>query len=183
MSKSISKPRILLDSEMMTATLRVFPDPCLRVVCKGVKSFDHELNRLVEALRHTLKHQTMGVGIAAPQIGVLWQVALVDVSPRVPGATEIILINPVIEKTEGERLSHEGCMSLPEYTGYVQRPQIVSYRYYDLKGRLCHKKSDGLEAVCVQHEIDHLQGKLFFDRVVTLKTDMQPRHWKKKLKR
>ncbi len=137
---------------------------------------------MIQALRHIMKNQKMGVGIAAPQAGIALQLALVDVSARVAGAEEIVLINPRILEARGEILSHEGCMSLPEYTGYVQRAQTLSYEYQDCSGKLCRRESSGLEAVCIQHEIEHLQGKLFFDRVVTLKTDMQPRHWKKKLK-
>jgi peptide deformylase len=164
----------------MTHSIRTFPDPCLRAICAPVKSFGPDLDRIIDSLRHMMKHQKMGVGIAAPQAGISLQLALIDVSSRIPGAAEIILINPRIAEACGETLSHEGCMSLPEYTGYVQRSQTVVYEYYDQTGKLCWKKSEGLEAVCVQHEIDHLQGKLFFDRVVTLKTDMQPRHWKNK---
>jgi peptide deformylase len=164
----------------MSSVIRTFPDPCLRVLCKPVQSFDQALERLIHSMRLTMRNQKMGVGIAAPQVGILLQIALVDVSARVPGAGEIVLINPEIDKLSGETLSHEGCMSLPEYTGYVQRAAEVSYRYYDQNGKLCYRKSEGIEAVCIQHEMDHLQGKLFFDRVVTLKTDMQPRHWKKK---
>jgi len=165
---------------MSPKTIRIFPDPCLRIQCKSIKSFDRDLERMIQALRHIMKNQKMGVGIAAPQAGIPLQLALVDVSARVAGAEEIVLINPRILEARGEILSHEGCMSLPEYTGYVQRAQTLSYEYQDSAGKLCRRESSGLEAVCVQHEIDHLQGKLFFDRVVTLKTDMQPRHWKKK---
>lgn len=167
----------------MNHSVRIFPDPCLRGLCEPVRVFDSALIALIATLRQTMRQQKMGVGIAAPQIGVLLQVALINVSGRIPGAKEIILINPELEKLEGEILSHEGCMSLPEYTGYVQRFQSLQYRTHDIEGRKIVKRSEGLEAVCVQHEIDHLKGKLFFDRVVTLKTDMQPRHWKKKVKR
>jgi len=125
----------------------------------------------------------MGIGIAAPQIGISLQVAIVDIRPRVPEAREIILINPQILNREGETLSHEGCMSLPEYTGYVERAQKIVYQALTPDGKLVQSHSEGLEAICIQHEIDHLNGKLFFDRVVTLKTDMQPRHWKKKIRR
>ena len=167
----------------MQHAIRVFPDPCLRQRCEPVRHFDRSLQQLIENLRKVMHQQKMGIGIAAPQIGVTQQVAIVDVSARVSGAKEIVLINPVLEKTGGETLSHEGCMSLPEYTGYVQRAESIRYRYQTLTGEGCTGESSGLEAICIQHEMDHLQGQLFFDRVTTLKTDMQPRHWKKKTKR
>ncbi len=168
---------------MTTSRIRVFPDSCLRKICTPVRSFDGELKELVMHLRQIMQNQKMGIGIAAPQIGVLRQVALVNVSVRVEKAQELVLINPVIRWMAGENLSHEGCMSLPEYTGYVQRAARVGIRYQDLSGNSVDYEAEGLEAVCIQHELDHLQGKLFFDRVVTLKTDMHPRHWKKKTRR
>lgn len=165
---------------MHSSSIRIFPDTILRQKCLPVHDFGPSLEGLVRKMRQIMKNQKMGIGIAAPQIGTAVQAALVDVSSRVAGAREHILINPVILEAEGVYLSHEGCMSLPEYTGYVERASRVRVRCQLLSGEFTEYTCEGLEAVCVQHELDHLQGKLFFDRVVTLKTDMQPRHWKKK---
>ncbi len=121
----------------------------------------------------------MGIGIAAPQLGLGLRIAVVDVRARDPAAKLLILINPEIISHQGQKLSHEGCMSLPEYVGYLQRWETVKIQFQDPNGRLCIRECSGLEAVCVQHEVDHLDGKLFFDRVVAFKTDMLPRHWKR----
>ena len=124
--------------------------------------------------------QKMGIGIAAPQMGVPQQVIIVDVGKRSPGAKEHVLINPELVWHAGETLSHEGCMSLPEYTGYLKRFDKIRVCYQDIDGTTRELAAAGIEAICLQHEMDHLQGRLFFDHVLTLKTDMLPRHWKRK---
>lgn len=127
-----------------------------------------------------MRTQPDGIGIAAPQIGISKQIAIVDVSPRIPGAKRILLINPVILKTEQETISREGCMSLPEYSAYLKRFNRVMVGWYDEKGAYHSKWAEGIEAICIQHEVDHLMGKLFIDRVVCLKSDMIPRKAKTK---
>ncbi len=122
----------------------------------------------------------MGVGIAAPQLGLSLKMAVVDVRARVPEAARLVLINPEIIAHAGEQLSHEGCMSLPEYSGYLHRWTKVTVRYQDILGTEHVKEALGLEAVCIQHEIDHLNGILFFDRVIQLKTGMRPRDLREK---
>ena len=124
--------------------------------------------------------QKMGVGIAAPQLGLNLRIAVVDVKTRIPDAERLVLINPEIVTHEGEQLSHEGCMSLPEYSGYLPRWAKVKVRYQNTLGQSRIKEAAGLEAVCIQHELDHLAGILFFDRVVQLKTGMKPRDAKRK---
>ena len=119
-----------------------------------------------------MKAQRHGIGIAAPQIGVSKQVALVDVSPRIPEAQEIILINPKVLETRGKKSSREGCMSIPDYTGRIKRYNWVHVSWQNERGEYRQKVAEGIEAVCIQHEIDHLNGQLFIDRIVSLQRDL-----------
>lgn len=158
--------------------IRVFPDPVLRKVCEPITDFGAKTQALALMMAQMIKTQRHGIGIAAPQIGVLKQMAIVDVSSRIPGAEPLILINPVILEAREQGPSREGCMSLPEYTGLLSRFFWIKFQTRSLKGEMVEKISAGLEAVCIQHEIDHLHGKLFMDRVGSLKKDMIPRSLK-----
>jgi peptide deformylase len=122
-----------------------------------------------------MEAQPSGIGIAAPQIGILQQIAIVDVSDRVRAAKRLYLVNPRLLEAKDEILSREGCMSLPEYTAYLKRYNQVRVAWQDENGEHQEKAAIGIEAICIQHEIDHLQGMLFIDRVTALKTDMIPR--------
>ncbi len=155
--------------------IRVFPDPVLRKTCAPVTDFGPKTQALVLKMTEMIKSQRHGIGIAAPQIGISRQIAVVDVRSRVQSADLIILINPVILEASDEQPSREGCMSLPEYTGLLTRFFRIKFQTRNLKGEMLEKISTGIEAVCVQHEIDHLHGKLFMDRVASLKKDMIPR--------
>ncbi|MBI3306228.1 MAG: peptide deformylase [Candidatus Omnitrophica bacterium] len=155
--------------------IRLFPDPILRKPAKAVTQFNKLLEKQIDDLAGAMKHQPSGIGIAAPQAGISLQLAIVDVSSRIPGATRHVLINPEILEIHTPRLSREGCMSLPEYTANLKRYDWIKIRFQDLDRRWIILTASGIEAVCIQHEIDHLQGKLFLDRVASLKTDMFPR--------
>lgn len=165
---------------MAQAGIRLFPDPILRKKAKTVSKFGPSLKPILSALMDTLRAQPSGIGIAAPQIGISQRIVIVDVSARVPGAKLMILINPEIQKTWEQRPSREGCMSVPEYTGNLHRFNQVQIVWHDPEGRRNQKIAAGLEAVCIQHEIDHLNGVLFLDHVSSLKTDMIPRDLKSK---
>lgn len=165
---------------MSLARICLFPEPVLRKKCKPVQLFDQNLKKTVETMLNTMKAQVMGIGIAAPQIGIDQRIVIVDVSARVPGAVCRIMINPQILTQSGEKISHEGCMSLPDYTGYLTRFDHVEVEYTDEEGRFVQCKASGIEAVCIQHELDHLEGKLFIDRVTSLKADMIPRSTKRR---
>lgn len=158
--------------------VRIFPDPVLRAPCSPVVEFDAKTRDLALKMAQMIQSQRHGIGIAAPQIGISKQIAVVDVRSRVPEAERLILINPVILEARDEQPSREGCMSLPDYTGMLKRFFWIKFRAQDEAGRCYEKISAGIEAVCVQHEIDHLNGKLFMDRVGSLKKDMIPRSLK-----
>ena len=160
---------------MKAAIIRNFPDPILRKKAQTVTNFDRSLLKLVALLIRTMKHQPNGIGIAAPQIGVSQSVAIVDVSCRDPHAKCLILVNPVILEKKDPEMRKEGCMSLPDYTAYLKRHRWVRFRWQDENGLRHEKISAGIEAICVEHEVDHLNGVLFIDRVACLKTELFPR--------
>ena len=162
----------------MTNPVRLFPDSVLRQKTARVKDFDAKLQAIVRKLEVAMRSHPAGIGIAAPQIGLPLQIAVVDVSTRVSGAERLILVNPAIIQGSEKRLSREGCMSLPEYTAQLIRFEKIRVLWQDLSGRRCEGVFCGLQAVCIQHEIDHLQGFLIIDRVVSLKRDLIPRPFK-----
>ncbi len=160
---------------MNPASLRIFPNPILRKKAQRVTVFDRSLLKLVAALVRVMKSQPRGIGIAAPQIGTARAVAIVDVSKREPQAERLILVNPVILETREPETRKEGCMSLPDYTAFLKRHRWVRFRWQDTQGEFHEKVSTGIEAICVEHEVDHLNGVLFIDHVTCLKTDLLPR--------
>lgn len=164
----------------MGAKIRLFPDPALRKKAQPVGSFSsHSLHSIVELLVETMSRQPSGIGIAAPQIGIPKRIAIVDVSARISGAERLVLINPEILETWDVKLSREGCMSVPDYTAHLKRFGRVCVSWQTISGQRRRKIATGIEAVCIQHEVDHLNGILFLDHVASLKTDMIPRIDKK----
>lgn len=160
---------------MTHSEIVLYPNSILRAKNKQVSQFGSDLGKIIDRLGRTMDKQRHGIGIAAPQIGINLQLAIVDVSKRVPEAKRLVLINPKILDQKNEKRSREGCMSLPEYTADLKRYDWIKFQYQDQTGRTLVREALGIEAICIQHEIDHLQGILFFDRVAALKTDMIPR--------
>jgi len=160
---------------MAVLPIRLFPDLILRKHSQFVGSINREIRRFLNDLIETLYAQPSGIGIAASQVGEAARIIVVDVSPRDPSKKRHILINPVILKTSGEVLSREGCMSLPDYTANVKRAEKAYVEWLDESGRRHRKWATGIESICLQHEVDHLNGILFIDRVGSLKTDVFPR--------
>jgi len=170
----------IFNSNMAKKTLIFFPDPILRKRAKRVDLFDaRKLRQIRQDLEDSLKSQRHGIGIAAPQIGLSIKIVLIDVSSRVKGTKPLFLINPLIKDAREEGLSREGCMSLPDYTAPLKRYHWIDVAWQDEDGVFRQKACTGIEAICVQHEIDHLEGILFLDRVASLKKDMIPRPRKK----
>ena len=160
---------------MSLLSIRKFPDPVLRKPAVPVERIDRRIRSFVDSLIKTMRNQPGGIGIAATQVGSLKQIAIVDVSLKVPNAGLVILINPVIVTFEDEEVFREGCMSLPDYTANVKRARRITVKYQDIELKSCEIITSGLEARCIQHEIDHLHGKLFLDRVASVKSDVFPR--------
>ncbi len=148
-----------------------YPDPMLRVVCREVSPRDPRLPSLIEDLRDTLRISP-GIGLSAPQIGVALRVILVDLTDRERDKRPILLINPVILSMGSPRIIREGCLSIPQYTANVERMERIEVKGRDEQWREVVVSTSGLEAVAIQHEIDHLDGVLFIDRVACLKRDL-----------
>ena len=154
--------------------VRLFPDPVLRKPSRAVPR-PEDARGLIQRLTETMLSQPNGIGIAAPQLGENVRVFIMDVSPRDPSKKRHIMINPAMVSRGREVMSREGCMSLPDYTANVRRSEWVTVVWQNEKGRRQKKTFRGIEARCVQHEMDHLEGLLILDRVACLKTDVLPR--------
>ena len=157
---------------MPSLKIRTFPDSALRKISEPIIKVDNSLRSFIDRLIETMRHQPGGIGIAAPQVGVLKRIAIVDVSLKVPGARLLILINPVIISTENYQVSREGCMSLPDYTANIRRAERLLIKWQDFSLKEHQMTAEGLEARCIQHEVDHLNGMLFVDRAASLKSDV-----------
>ena len=155
----------------------IYPDPRLKEVCSPVADFDQSVTDLLRDLVDTMVAAGHSVGIAAPQIGDLRRVVVVDVSGSKLGKKQdnhglLQMVNPEIIRREGEQLVREGCMSVPDYTGNVTRAEEIVVRFLDENRQQQVIRAEGFEAVAIQHELDHLDGLLFLDRVSSLKTDI-----------
>lgn len=149
---------------MAILKLYTFDDPVLRKKCKPVKKFDKELNDLVRDMEETMK-SLKGVGLAAPQVGYPIQLCIVDVGDGLH-----VLINPEIIKTDGIDYGPEGCLSFPDIYGDVERFKKVVVKGFNRKGKGIKIEAEDFMARAVQHEVDHLQGKLFITHADNLRT-------------
>lgn len=162
---------------MAVKEVLLYPDPCLKEVCAPVEEFDATARQLLRDLVDTMIDAGHSVGVAAPQIGVIRRAVVVDVSKSKLGKKQknhglLQMVNPeIIEKT-GNQIVREGCMSVPEYTGNVTRAERIVVQFLDQNGELQVITTEGFEAIAIQHELDHLDGYLFLDRVSSLKTDL-----------
>ncbi|MBI5598723.1 MAG: peptide deformylase [Deltaproteobacteria bacterium] len=145
-----------------------YPDPVLKEKSLEVTAVSEGLKDLIRDLVDTLRSGP-GVGLAAPQVGILKRIIVVDVTSRAAGGGLIILINPVITASKGSKTVREGCLSIPEYTADVKRAEDVIVEGLDEEGGAVKIASTGLEAIALQHEIDHLDGVLFIDRIEGVK--------------
>ncbi len=150
----------------------VAPDPRLKAKCEPVERVDSGVAALMDDLLETM-YLASGIGLAAPQVGVHKCVLVVDISPKDGPREPLCLANPQILAASEELQKHEeGCLSLPKYYADVERPARVSVRYLDRDNQTREIEADGMLAVCLQHEIDHLDGILFVDHVSALKRGM-----------
>ena len=152
-----------------------YPDERLKQISEPVTQFDDELQQFIVNLEETMRAGPGGVGIAAPQVGRLQRIALVDVSGArkpVPNHGFMVLINPEITSWDGMKIGREGCMSVPDYTGNVIRAEKITLTALDINGEEQQFESEGFEARAIQHELDHLDGMLFLDRLVSRNKDL-----------
>ncbi len=154
-----------------------YPDERLKMKSAELETIDHSVLSFIGDLVETMR-SSPGVGLAAVQVGRLVRVIAVDVTPGNPGHGLIVLINPVITASSGSKTGREGCLSVPEYTANITRATRVTVTGLDPGGRETTVEAEGFEAVALQHEIDHLDGVLFIDRITSMKRDL----FKRKIK-
>ena len=162
---------------MAAKEVLLYPNPILKALCAQIENWDDSVDMLLRDLVDTMVAAGHSVGVAAPQIGATRRAVVVDVSHSKLGKKQenhglLQMVNPRIIEREGQTVVREGCMSVPDYTGNVTRAERIVVQFQDQDRQLQVIKADGFEAIAIQHEIDHLDGYLFLDRVSSLKTDL-----------
>ena len=168
---------------MAIREIKKYPDPVLTKKTAPVGAMNEDLGRLIDDMVETM-HAAPGVGLAANQVGVPLQVAVIDIGSHEEEGKKhplVILINPEIVSQEGSVTDEEGCLSVPDFTEKVKRAARVKVRARDRAGRTFELEADGLMAKALQHEIDHLNGVLFIDRLSPIKKSIFRRKLKKAL--
>ncbi|GGK22871.1 peptide deformylase [Salinarimonas ramus] len=174
------------------------PDPRLRLVSEPVAAIDDAVKALGEEMLEAM-YAARGIGLAAIQIGVPKRVVTVDIGREIEGETELdedgeevpkyeadpmVLVNPeILWRSEETRVYEEGCLSIPDYTEEVERPARIRVRWQALDGSVVEREAEGLLATCIQHEVDHLDGKLFIDYLSRLKRDRVVKKFSKAARR
>lgn len=161
---------------MTLLNIRIYPDPILKEEAAEVSDFDSKLSKLLDDMYDTMLAAD-GIGLAAPQIGISKKIAVIDISEDRDQRLE--LINPKIVWQDGQVPSEEGCLSIPQYRDKIKRFKEIKIEAHDRKGAKFELQSDGLLAICMQHEIDHLHGILFVDHLSRLKRELFKR-WSKR---
>ena len=151
---------------MAILNILVYPDSRLRTVAKPVKNVDESIKNLVSDMLETM-YDANGIGLAATQVDVHQQVIVMDISDT--RDQPLVLINPKIVNRNGEQVYDEGCLSVPEYYAPVKRAEEIKLTALDLQGEIFEMEAEGLLAICIQHEMDHLLGKVFVDYLSRLK--------------
>ena len=162
----------------MVREILIWPDPILKQTAKPVAKVDDSIRTLVKDMFETM-YAADGVGLAAPQVGILQRVIVLDTTPRQPESKPIAMINPEIIAMEGETTYTEGCLSIPGEAEDVDRAAVVTVKFLDPEGQEQTLTCDGLLAIAVQHETDHLNGTVFVDHVSTLKRELIRKRMKK----
>jgi len=159
---------------MAVLELLTVPDERLRLESESVRDFDDDLRAFIDDLEETRLAGPAAVGIAAPQVGRFQRIVIVDVSGKkqITNHGHLVLVNPEITHWDGFDVGREGCLSVPDYTGNVIRATRIRLGARDPWGNGIEFEMEGFEARAVQHEIDHLDGLLFVDRVVSRRTDL-----------
>lgn len=165
---------------MTLRPILIHPDPRLKTVCKPVTDITDDIRSLADDMLATM-YDAPGIGLAAPQVGVLGRMLVMDcVKGEDEAPKPMVLINPEVIWSSDERSTYnEGCLSIPEQYADVERPASVKVRWLGLDGKDREEQFDDLWATCVQHEIDHLEGKLFIDYLSPMKRQMITRKMQK----
>jgi peptide deformylase len=162
----------------MVRDIVIWPDPILKKTASPVAKVDDEIRRLIDDMAETM-YAAEGVGLAAPQVGVSKRIVVIDTSPRQEGQHLLHLVNPEIVKAEGETTYTEGCLSVPGEAEDVERAARVWVKALDRDGKPIEVVGEGLLAIALQHELDHLDGVLFVDHLSSLKRELIRKRMKK----
>ncbi len=165
---------------MAVLEIMKYPNPVLKTKAVPVKEVDSELQSLINDMAETM-YASSAIGLAAPQVGKLIRVAVIDVTPMLEDKNLIVLINPRIVEKEGETILEEGCLSIPDYREKVKRWARVKVETLDQEGKKREIEGEGLLAIAIQHETDHLDGMLIIDRISSLKRNIFKKTMKKQL--
>ncbi len=159
---------------MAVLPILTYPDSALKQISKEVEDINASLLSFISQLEETMRAGSGGVGIAAPQVGRIERIAIVDVSSKakIDQHGRLVLINPEISRWDGMKVGREGCMSVPDFTGNVIRADQIELTYLDERGEQQQLEANGYEARAIQHELDHLDGLLFLDRLVSRHNDL-----------
>ncbi|KZM48412.1 peptide deformylase [Labrenzia sp. OB1] len=167
---------------MTTRPIITIPDPVLREVCAPVETIDDGIRALADDMLDSM-YEAPGIGLAASQIGVLKRMFVLDVSKDEEPKAPMVFINPqIVWSSEDTSIYQEGCLSIPEYFEDVERPAEVTVQFLNREGAEQEIKAEGLLATCIQHELDHLNGKLFIDYLSKLKRDRVVKKFTKQAK-
>ncbi len=158
-----------------------YPNPVLKKKTQKIQKIDDSIHKLVRDMAETM-YAAPGVGLAAPQVGHSLRLAVLDVTKANQPKELIVLINPEIVAEEGECTWEEGCLSIPDFNEEIKRKKKVTVRCQNLAGEEVEIVADELLSIALQHEIDHLDGILIFDRISKLKRDLFKRKLKKEMK-
>lgn len=167
---------------MSTLEIVTYPEEILQNTARPVEQIDGKLQTLIDQMADTM-YLAPGIGLAAVQVNVDQSLLVYDIAPREEKRDLHVLINPKIIQSEGEQVSeNEGCLSVPDFRADVKRSQHILVEGLDREGKPLRFEAEGMLAVVLQHEIDHLNGTLFIDRISKLKRQLYTRHVKKMLK-
>jgi peptide deformylase len=179
--KAAAKKVAAKKSGVKIHTVLKWPDPVLAKRGKEVTAFDERLKTLVEEMFESM-YEAQGIGLAAPQIGISERITVIDVSFKKNPEDKLALINPEIVEVDGKQVEEEGCLSLPDIREKVSRAGWVKVKAQDVTGKWFEVEGEELLARALQHEIDHLDGVLFIDRISRLKRELVIRKIKKLIK-
>ena len=159
-----------------------FPDPRLKLVSEPIREVTDEIRELARDMIDVM-YDEPGIGLAAPQVGASVRMFVIDTewSDEEVGKNPMVVLNPIISDREGRISWDEGCLSVPDYTATVERDAMITLKGQDLDGNPIEERAEGLRAVCIQHEVDHLDGVLFIDRISRLKRSLYVKKRKKQI--
>ena len=172
----------------MVRDIVVYPDKRLKLISKEVTSFDEELHRLLDDMYDTMRAKN-GVGLAAIQVGVDVRALIINIPLEVsegehdqPKENTLEMINPIIIEADGSEVFQEGCLSIPGVYEDIERAKHVKVEYFDREGNIHTIEDDNFLAIAMQHEMDHLEGKVFIEKLSYIKRKKFEKEWKRKLK-